>query len=454
MIRLLAALLAPLAVLMAGTAPAAAESILDRCTAETCKARLSPDQLLAEAQELVAARRYAEAKPLLAALATVPALRFEARFLTGFVAEQTGDYGHAEALFRAILNDDPKQTRVRLELGRTLLAMGHAAAADHQFRLAAESEDLPPDIARSIRSVRNIIRSKRAWSVNVDLGIAPDSNINNATGADTITVLFGTQPIPLALDKGAKARSGLGVTGSVDAGLRLPIARDTLLLVDADAFGTEYKRGAYDDLSLELASGPEFKLSDKVRVRAEVVAAQRNFGNRVASRQFGVKGGLELALDDKQRLGFQVDARDTDARFDANYDGVQVGAYATYERVIARSMIASASAFARRDSLRADPYSNTELGGVLGIGGELPKGLNFGVSAGASRAVYDAAIPFFALEPRRDWRLNARLTIGDRAIRVLGFSPTASLSYGRSDSTIAYYATERTRVRLALARYF
>ena len=449
----LAALLAPPVLLLAMIAPARADSILDRCTAETCKARLTGDQLLGEIQQLVAAKRYDDARPLLAALATAPTYHFETRFLTGYVAEQTGDYRHAESLFRQILVEDPTQTRVRLELGRTLLAEGHTQSADHQFRLAAQADDLPPEIERSIRTVRNIIRSKRAWSLNVDLGIAPDSNINNATAADTITVFYGTQPIPLALDHNAQARSGVGVTGSIDGGVRLPLAKNMLMLVDVDMFGTKYRNSAYDDISLEAAAGPELKLSEKLSIRAEGVVAQRDFGNRIASRQIGIKGGAQFELDTAQRVGLQIDLRHTNSRFDHGYDGWQLGTYATYERVIKRSMIASANLFVRRDWMTSGAYSNTEIGGLVGLAGELPKGFNFGVSAGASHAGYDQA-SFFSLTPRHDWRFNARATLGNRAIRVLGFSPSMSLSYGRSDSSIDYYSTARTRFKFALARYF
>ena len=447
------------AFLLTAAAPALADadtvsSEVPVCAAGVCQVKTTAPALLARIEALVTSGHYAEARPLLAALSAAPGYKLETRFLTGFIAAQTGDLKGAEAQYRAILVDDPGQVRVRFELGRTLLAMGRTAAGDHQLRLVAESEDLPPEIARAIRSVRTIIRSRRAWTLDVDIGIAPDSNINNATGSDTITVLFGTQPIPLTLDKGAQAKSGLGVTASVSAGARLPLSKNAAWLFDFDGFGTQYGGTRYDDLSLELASGPEFKVSDKVRLRAEVVGAQRDFGARVVSRQIGGKFGAELALDDRQRLALQLDVRNTDALFDRDYDGWQMGAYATYERVVAKSLIASASVFARRDDLRADAYSNTEAGGLIGLGGELPRGFNFGVSAGASRAVYDAPMPFFSLDPRRDWRLNARVTLGNRAIRIWGFSPSVSLSYSRSDSTITYYATERSRVRFALARYF
>jgi hypothetical protein len=450
---LLVALLALPALLMTA-GPAAAESILDQCVSQTCKARLTADEMLNEVQKLVLAKRFDEAKPLIAALAAVPSLHFETQFLSGYVAEQTGDYKNAEAIFRAILVDDPKQTRVRLELARTLLAMGKTQKADHQFRLAAQAPDLPPEITRTIRSVRNIIRSKRAWTLDVALGIAPDTNINNATGADSITVLFGTQPIPLMLNANAQAKSGVGINGTIDSGLRLPVAKNTALLVDFDAAGTFYKTSAYNDLSAELAVGPEFKLSEKLRVRAEGVVGQRDFGGSVISRQVGIKSGAEYNISDSQRLGLQVDARHTNAYFDHGYDGWQVGAYATFERVVARSMIASANAFVRRDDLADRAYANTEIGGVIGLGGELPKGFNFGISGGLSHARYDAASFFFSLDPRQDWRYNARLTLGNRAVKLWGFSPTFTVTYARNHSSITYYTTQRTRFRFALARYF
>lgn len=448
------AALGALPALLCGAGPVRAQSILDACVAETCKARLTADQLLGEIQTLIVAKRYAEAKPMLAALSSVPSMKLESRFLSGYVAQQTGDLKTAEALFRQILVDDPAQTRVRLELGRTLLAMGRSASADHQLKMVEEDEELPPEIARTVRSVRSAIRSKRAWTLNMDVGFAPDSNINNATAVDTVTVLFGNQPIPLTLDDRAKAKSGTGVTGSVDAGLRLPIADQTSLLVDMDAFGTEYEGRDYDDISVEAAVGPEFALTEALRFRAEGLAAQRNFGGRVASRQFGVKSGFEATLGRINRIGLQVDARRTTARFDRNYDGYQVGVHATYERVVGKALVASTSLFVRRDWLRADAYSSTELGGLIGFGGELPAGFNLGLSGGVSHAEYDAAIAFFSPDPRGDWRFNARATLGNRGVRVMGFSPSFSLSYGRNDSSIDYYATERTRFRFALARYF
>lgn len=455
MIRLRAALALGAALLAPATAAAQSQtpSMMDRCAANVCKARLTPDQLASEAMILIEAKRFDEARPLVEALMTLPGRKLEGRFLSGMLASAMGDHARAAEFYKQILVDDPSQTRVRLELGREMLAMGHTASADKQFKLAQQDEDLPDDVARTIRSIRDIIRSNRAWRFDVDFGIAPDSNINSATAADTIAINWGGGTLPLTLDPSAKARSGVGQTASVSAGVRLPVADHVSTIVDVDSAGTNYQGVSYDDYQVQAAAGVEFR-KGKGAVSVQAVGAQRWYGGRLVSRQAGVKSGFQVRLSDRDQIGVQLDVRRTDALFDTNYDGTQMGAYATYERAVSRTLIASGGVFARRDWLRAPAYSSTEFGVIAGFGGELPHGITFGVSGTASRARFDAAIPLFSFDPRDDWRFSARATIGNRGWRILGFSPQISASYSRMDSSIPYYANDRLRFRFALARYF
>ncbi len=454
MMRLLLAALAFAAALLAPHA-APAQSILDQCAAETCKARLTPEQLLGEAQALIAAQRFQEAAPMLEALKQVPQLAFQTRYLSGQLAAATGDHEGAAAYYRAILSDDPGQTRVRLELAREMLAMGKPQSADRQFRMAEGDPDLPSDVARTIRTVRDIIRANRAWRLDFDFGIVPDSNINNATAADQITVLlWGAVPLPLTLDQQAQAKAGVGQTASLSGWARVPMMDDASLLVDVDTAGTNFQGGSYDDYQAQVAAGPEIRLGYDASVSAQAVGAQRWYGGKLVSRQAGVKAAAQVALSRRDRIGVQIDARRTDARFDAAYDGWQMAGYASYEHAVAPALVASAGVFARRDALKADAYSSTEYGATLGVGGELPLGVNFGVSGSVSKAVFDAPMPLFSLDPRDDKRFTARATLGNRKLAVWGFSPQVSVSFTRIDSSVEYYKTDRTRFRFALTRYF
>lgn len=434
--------------------PAAAQTAPVRCEAGACRVRLTPDQLEAAAERLIKAKRYAEAAPLIAALRQAPGYLMKSRFLAGYVAEQNGRYDEAAGYYRAILADDPRQTGVRLALAKTMLALHRPQAADRQFKIAEQDAELPPEVLRTIRKVRDTIRAGRPWQVDISFGIAPDSNINSATAADTITVNFAGTPIPLELDEHAKARSGVGETGRISARLRLPVGGKLAALVDIDGVGTNYAGSDFDDFTVQGATGAELTLSQRASVSLEGVLAQRWFGGGVVSRQVGVKAGAQRLLDAKRQIGVQIDLRHTDALFNHGYDGWQGGLYATYEQAVAPAIVVSASPFIRRDWLDERAYSNTEFGANIGIGGELPMGLNFGLSAGGSRAVYDAPIVFFDAKPRKDWRFVARATLGDRKIRVLGLSPQVSWSFTRIDSSIALYDVTRSRFEFTLARYF
>jgi tetratricopeptide (TPR) repeat protein len=445
-LALAAALLAP--------AAAGAQTLIDRCDAAVCKARLTADQLLGEVLALIEAKRFEEAKPMLAALAQDTSHKLETRFLSGMLAAASGDHVRAAEFYKAILADDPSQTRVRLELGREMLAMGKSASADKQFKIAQQDGDLPDDVARTIRRVRDVIRQQRAWRFDVDFGIAPDSNINNATSADTVTILWSGIPLPLTLNQQAKARSGTGQTASISAGVRLPVGEGVSALVDLDAAGNNYGGSDYDDYQTQVAAGAELRLAQGTAVSLEAVGAQRWYGGRAVSRQGGIKAGFQTQLSNVAQIGIQVDARRTDAMFDSSYSGWQLGAYGTYERAIAKALVVSGGVFARRDSLNLAAYSSTELGVIAGFGGELPLGITFGVRGSASRARYDAPMYLFSLDPRKDWRFTGRATLGNRKLRIWGFSPQISASYSRTDSNLLYYTNDRLRFRFTMARYF
>lgn len=447
--RLIAGALTPLVL----ATPAMAEPPR-RCAGGICQVQLTPQQLLAAAERLVQQRRYAEAAPLLVALRKAPGFLMQSRFLTGYIAAETGDYGEAARQYQDILADDPKQTSVRLALAKVMLAMNKPDAADRQFRMAEQDRDLPPEVLRTIRTARDTLRASKGWQLDVNIGIAPDTNINNATAADTVTVMFGNTPIPLTLNDAAKARSGLGVTGQVSSRLRLPLAPRLSALTDLDITGTDYGGSDYDDYVAQVAAGLEFRPDDRNSGWIEGVAARRWFGGSSVSRQIGVKGGAQTALDQHRRLGVQIDLRRTKAYFDDNYSGWQGGLYGTYEQSLSRTTLVSIGPFVRRDWLKGEAVSNVEVGANVGVGGEMPLGINFGISGGVSEARYDAAIPFFSPDPRHDTRYLGRATLGNRKVRVLGLSPQVSWSWSRIDSSIKLYETTRSRFEFTLARYF
>ena len=425
-----------------------------QCADGVCRVTLTPPQLLAAAERLIGERRYAEAMPLVEALRQAPGFKMQTAFLGGLIAARTGNHARAADQFMAILADDPRQTQVRLELAQSLIALKKSASADRQLRIAQQDGDLPQQIARTIRTVRETIRSTRTWHLDLNFGLAPDTNINNATAARSITVLLGDQAFEADLNDDAKARSGVGGTAQLSTGLRLPIGKRFSALAELDVNGTDYAGSRFDDHAVQAAAGAEYRLTATGSVSLQGVYARRWYGGRATTEQIGARTGGQMVLGKRNRFGYQVDLRHVRAYFDRGYDGWSGGVYGTLEHALTRTIVVSAGPSVRREWLRESAFSATEIGANIGVGGELRHGFNVGASIGASRAAFDAPLPVFDLDPRRDTRVVVRTTLGNRKIRVFGFSPQVNWTYNRIDSSLPLYAIDRSRFELTLARYF
>jgi outer membrane protein len=260
--------------------------------------------------------------------------------------------------------------------------------------------------------------------------------------------------VPLTLDPNARKRSGIGQTAGFSAGYRLKVGEKAALLLDGDFQGVNYGGTAADDFTLQLAVGPEFRPSEATSISVQGLALQRWYGGTRAVTQFGSRLAVQRTLSAAERIGVTLDMRHGASGFQAEYSGWNLALYATYERVVARSIIATASAFARRDLLNGAAFSSKEVGLSLGIGGELKYGINAGVSATGSRAVFDAPLAALSPDPRADWRLSSRVYAGLRSVRVLGFSPSVSFTQTLNASSITLYDNDRSRLAFNLARYF
>ena len=90
----------------------------------------------------------------------------------------------------------------------------------------------------------------------------------------------------------------------------------------------------------------------------------------------------------------------------------------------------------------------------VGIGGELPLGLNAGLSGGVSRSEFDAPLLLYSEDKRQDWRSFGRAYLGTRQFKVLGFSPSIDYNFSRVDSNYGLYEMNRHRVNFKFAKYF
>ena len=89
-----------------------------------------------------------------------------------------------------MLARDPTLQRVRLDLALAYFQGGEDGSAAYHFRQALAAEDLPAAVRANALAFLDRIRGRKSWSVTGSLFIAPDTNINEATSAQTVD-LFG-----------------------------------------------------------------------------------------------------------------------------------------------------------------------------------------------------------------------------------------------------------------------
>lgn len=408
---------------------------------------LSVDEVLAMSGRLIDAGRYEDAQVLLDRLAQDNAGGIERDFLDGMIALARRDYARAEAMFRKILGGDPKLVRVRLELARTLFLEKKDEQADYHFRLAIAEH--PPELAiRNIARFREAIRARRAWRFNLNLGIAPDTNVNSATSRETVDI-FG---LPFKLSDSARARSGVGLIAGGDASVRLWRSGKVPLYLATYGRMVHYGDPDFDDIYIGGEIGPEFQLSGG-RLRTSATGFQRWYGGKQLNTGYGARLNYDKIIGGKTGIEASLGLRRDDYANRSDLDSWNIEASLSANRPTSSSALGFGYVSLRRSIAHEPGYSNWS--GRIGAGAlkEIGWGLRPQVSLEVGRQVNDARLGLFG-RSRRDWSLQASAGIYKRDWNLAGFAPSIKVSYNRNFSTIALYSQKRLRAELGITKAF
>lgn len=408
---------------------------------------LSASDVEAIAGRLIDAGRYDEAQLLLDRLAADNAGGVEREFLGGMIAMARKDYARAERLFRRILESDPSLVRVRLELARTLFLARKDEAADYHFKLAI-AQHPPKAVIANIARFREAIRARRAWRFNINVGIAPDSNINSATDKERLDILG----LPFKLDPGARARSGTGLIAGADASIRL--FRDSKLPLYLGVYGRmlRYPDHDFDDIYIGGEAGPECRLSGG-RLRIAATGMERWYGGKHLLTSLGGRLNFDKVIGGKLGLETLLSARHNAYSRRSDVDGWDIEAGMSANRALGPSTLGFAYGSVQR-GIANDPGQSNWQGRIgLGVLKEIGWGLRPQIALEVGRQINDAPLALFN-KTRRDWRLQASAGIYKRDWNIAGFAPSLRLIYTRNFSTVDLYDQKRVRAEFGVAKAF
>jgi len=408
---------------------------------------LSANDILAIAGGLIDAGRYDQAQVLLNRLEADGAGGIERDFLDGMLALTRQDYRRAEVVFRTILQGDPSLVRVRLELARTLFLEKKDEEADYHFKLAIAARPAPAVMANVAR-FREAIRARRAWRFNIDLGIAPDSNINSATNAEQVEILG----LPFELSPDSRAESSTGIIVGADASIRLH--RDSKIPIYLGAYGriVRYPDHDFDDYYIGSEAGPEFRLSGG-RLRVGGTGLQRWYGGKPLVSSIGGRLNFDKLIGGKLGLEAALAMRRNAYSRRDDVDSLDIEGSIALNKALGKSTLGFAYASIQR-SIANDPGQSNWQGRIgLGVLKEIGWGLRPQFSVEIGHQVNDAPLVLFG-GTRRDWRVLANASIYKRDWNVAGFAPSLKVSWTRNFSSLSVYDQRRIRAEFGIAKAF
>ena len=416
---------------------------------ESLSRNLTPAELFSLANDARKRRQFDVAEKIYRALAEHPQidLRTEARFrLALMLADDVARPVDAAVLLRMILDEQPDASRVRIELARIQVMLGNYEAAGRELR-AAQAAGVPAEVDRLLRFYTLALESRKTFGANLEVGFAPDTNINRATSSDTLSTIIGD----FDLSENARATSGIGVFARGQAYYRQRVGSQLDMLYRLNGQARVYEDGAFNDYALSVQAGPQMK-SGADEITLSALASQRWFGGEPYLTSYGVSINYRHPMDPRTRLtadltGNVANDRKNDLR-DSDRLGLALGVDRAFSARSGGGLRVSADRQMARDpgyshaSGGVQAYTFREIGSVTLV-------------LDASYAHLEADRRLF-LYPRR--RIDDRFEVGVagtfRSLRVDRFAPTIGFSWEKNTSTVGIYDYQRLSAEVGISAAF
>lgn len=389
-----------------------------------------------------------KASAILALLANDPNpdIRNEARYRQALLSEADGRNQEAAILLRQVLDAKPDAAATRLKLATVLQKMGDEGAARRELR-ALRTIDLPPTVARFVDRLSASLQASKPLGVQIEVALAPDTNINRATRSDTLGTVLGD----FTLDEDAKARSGIGAAVRGLAQVRQSMTDGLSVIARASGEARLYRDKEFNDISLDLSVGPEFQLG-RTQFTAEAGVVQQWYGMEPYQRGFRLAGSATRPVGPVSQIRIDTGYRTVDNRLNDLQDGHGLSTRLRYERALSPTTLISTSIGVDRFKAQDQAYSTRFIGGSITGYREVGRmTLSAGIEVGRLKA--DERLLLLP-HVREDSLIRFQLGSVFRQLTVGGFAPMMRVVIERNKSTVEYYDYTRRRTEFGIVRAF
>jgi len=373
----------------------------------------------------------------------------EALFLMAEINARQKKFAAAIPYYRKIIVDHPNLVRVRLDLARALFETGDDEASEYNFHLALAEGNLPNTVVDNVERYLAIIRSRRHFVYSVNVGIAPDTNLNKATTADHVT-LFG---LPFALSPQARQQSGIGVTGTVAGEYRADLTPNMRWRSGALLYGLKYPDASeFDDSQARGSMGPQwfFKNGD---ISVLGVAQKRWYGEKAYST--GVGGRLEGQRWLTKQFLYSAYFEGVSSSYDTQpfLDGYYLDQGNFLDYYLTPSSFVRADLGFGYQKAESDVFSNWYYKVGLAYQREFAYGITANVAPEVQWTNYQETDPLFGVR-RQDRQIFVKLSLYKRDFTIFGFAPVVSYSYTTNQSNESLSKFDRNQFELGFTRQF
>jgi outer membrane protein len=370
-------------------------------------------------------------------------------FLMGFIASGEKKFADAIPYYRKIIVDHPDVVRVRLDLARALFETGDDDAAEYNFHLALAEGDLPPTVIDNVERYLAIIRSRRHFVYSVNVGVAPDTNLNKATAADHVT-LFG---LPFALSQDARQKSGIGVTGTVAGEYRADLTPNMRWRSGALLYGLKYPSASeFDDAQARGSMGPQWFFNNG-DLSVLGVAQKRWYGEKAYST--GVGGRLEGQHWLSRQFLYSAYFEGLSSSYDTQpfLDGYYLDHGNFFSYYLTPSSFVRATLGFGYQKAESDVFTNWYYKVGFAYQREFAYGITANVAPEVQWTNYQETDFLFG-NRRQDRQIFVKLSLYKRDFTIFGFAPVVSYSYTTNQSNQSLFKFDRNQFQLGFTRQF